>query len=140
MNIVTLSKNFYNCHTNDKEILKKESRPYTVIIVEVEGSTFAIPFRSHISHKYAYWTDKDNQCGLDFTKSVVIVPSRDIDKTGVQIRQNEYNAIKGQEYEITKKFKSFLNTYRKAYKRQDIKRNRQLIENSALQYFIALII
>lgn len=140
MNIVTLSKNFYNCHTNDKEILKKESRPYTVIIVEVEGLTFAIPFRSHISHKYAYWTDKDNQCGLDFTKSVVIVPSRDIDKTGVQIRQNEYNAIKGQEYEITKKFKSFLNTYRKAYKRQYIKRNRQLIENSALQYFIALII
>ena len=136
MLIITLSQSFFARHLCHTEILKKETRPYFSVVIQINGLHFAIPFRSHISHKYAYWTDKKNLCGLDFTKAVLIEFPGDIDKTGVQIRQNEFNAIKGKEYHITKKFISFLNTYKKAMARQDVERNRRLIANSAIQYFI----
>ena len=140
MQIVRLSENFYSTYSNCDEILKKENRPYMLVIVTVNENTFAIPFRSHIKHKYAYWTDKPNHCGLDFTKAVIVSSDDDISQRGVQIRQNEFNAIKGREYDITKKFASFLNTYKKAYLRLDVERNRLFIEKSALKYFIDQII
>lgn len=136
MDIVTLSKLFYSKYASCNEILMKENRPYMLMLIKINNTTFAIPFRSNIKHKFVYWTDKNNNCGLDFTKAVVITSLDDIDKTNVQIRQNEFNAIKGDMYKIEKKFISFLNTYKKAYHRQDIQRNKILILNSALQYFI----
>ena len=136
MKIIQLAESFYRAHQQHTEILQKGNRPYVMVVVSVRGTSFAIPFRSHIRHPYALWTDRPNGCGLDFTKSVVIDPATDVAAVGVQIRQNEYEAIKGREAFITKKFVSFLRTYRKAYQKQEIPRNRMLIQNSALQYFI----
>ena len=136
MHIVKLSQNFYNRHKQDIEILQKANRPYMMVLVAVGQKTFAIPFRSHIHHKYALWTDKKNRCGLDFTKAVLITSPDDIASSGIQIRQNEFNAIKGKEHHIQKRFETFLNTYKKAYHNQNISRNKILIQDSALQYFI----
>ena len=136
MKIVTLSQNFYKRYSSCKEILKKENRPYLMVLITVENQTFAIPFRSHIRHKYVYWTDENNLCGLDFTKAVLLSSEDDIASKNVQIRQHEFDVIKGQEYIITKKFTTFLRTYKKAYARMDVERNRILVQNSALQYFL----
>ena len=136
MDIIQLSEVFYEKYSSCPEILKKENRPYLAIILKIESITFAIPFRSHIKHKYAFWTDKENGCGLDFTKAVVISSYEEIGKTNVQIRQNEFNVIKKKDYEITKKFKTFLTMYKKALYRLDVNRNRILINNSSLQYFL----
>ena len=136
MNLVTLSHSFYSAHSQHTEILKKINRPYFMMLLTVESKTFAIPFRSHIRHPYVYWTDKENLCGLDFTKAVLIRSIDDIQNQNVQIRQNEFNAIKGKEHHIVKRFSTFLRTYKKAYHNQTIPRNKLLIQNSALQYFI----
>ena len=136
MDIVNLSNKFFETHSDCPEILKKGSRPYMLVLIKIDDITFAIPFRSNIKHKYVYWTDKQNNCGLDFTKSVVISSDDDIACHNVQIRQNEFNAVKGREYFITQKFSTFLSTYKKAYKNLNIERNKTLINNSALQYFI----
>ena len=136
MKLVRLSKKFYDDYSSCKEILKKSNRPYLMMIISINSVDYAIPFRSNISHKYAYWTDKPNHCGLDFTKAVVILKSEYIGTYKVQLRQNEFNAIKGKEYEIAKKFSSFIKLYKKSALRLDVERNKSLIEKSALQYFL----
>ena len=140
MDIITLSTDFYMRFSDCKEILQKGNRPYLMVLISIDDVTFAVPFRSHIRHNFAYWTDKENRCGLDFTKAVVILSENDISAHNVQIRQNEFNAIKGKEYFITQKFTTFIRQYKKAYSRTDIERNKMLIDISALQYFAELFI
>ena len=111
MDIITLSTDFYIRFSDCKEILQKGNRPYLMVLISVDDITFAVPFRSHIRHNFAYWTDKENRCGLDFTKAVVILSENDIAAHNVQIRQNEFNALKGKEYFITQKFATFIRHY-----------------------------
>lgn len=49
--------------------------------------TVAIPFRHHIAHKYAFRTYGD--CGLDYTKAVVIADERYIDAGRAQIEHRD---------------------------------------------------
>ena len=41
-----------------------------MVCVQIGGVLFAVPMRSHIKHKYALWADKENHCGVDFSKAV----------------------------------------------------------------------
>lgn len=51
---------------------------------------FVAPLRSHIRHHFAFITDEENGCGVDFSKVVVIKRAWYIDETQTpQIRQNE---------------------------------------------------
>lgn len=72
--IVFLTNSFYQDHPNPpfKEMEQKQNRPYIVFLVEIEGHTWAIPFRSHIRHGYAFFTDAENKCGIDYSKAVVV--------------------------------------------------------------------
>ena len=70
MEFYLLTKKFYEKYSNCKEILKKENRPYTICIIEINKLTFAIPIRHNINHKYSIKTF--NNQGLDFTKAVII--------------------------------------------------------------------
>ena len=49
MEFCFLSKEFYEKYKKCKEILVKQDRPYTVLIIETVNKKFAIPFRSHIN-------------------------------------------------------------------------------------------
>ena len=60
------------------ELMLKPGRPYTCLAIEVfEDFTICIPFRSHISHNYAYLftstkRSKESRSGLDYTKMVLV--------------------------------------------------------------------
>ena len=71
MKYIFLTENFYNDYKSCEEIEKKLTRPYIQVCIEVDGKVFAIPLRSHIKHPNVLWTDKENQCGLDFSKAVL---------------------------------------------------------------------
>jgi EamA domain-containing membrane protein RarD len=52
-----LSAVFYAQFGHCEEILKKEERPYYVLLLELDGLTYAIPLRSHITHSYCFIAD-----------------------------------------------------------------------------------
>ena len=133
MKIITLAEEFYNSHTNCSEILQKKDRPYACLEVDIDGVRFAIPFRHHIHHTYAYMTIDD--AGLDFTKSVIIDEEEYKLSALAIIDSAEFAIVKRDEQKIKYEFRKFLNQYRKALKRQDVPRNARLVQYSALQYF-----
>mgnify|MGYP000979967148 CR=1 FL=1 len=91
MEFYLLTKKFYEKYSNCKEILKKENRPYTICIIEINKLTFAIPIRHNINHKYSIKTF--NNQGLDFTKAVIIIDKAFISEKNVYIEQEEYEEL-----------------------------------------------
>ena len=140
MKLVCLNSNFYNKYLDKEEILKKQNRPYVIFVVNINNIDWAIPFRSNIRHKYAYMTDKTNNNGIDFTKAVVIDINNDIDSQNVQIRQVEFNKIKGKEHVIKKDFQNFLKRFEKAINKPEISEHRKILMFSSLNYFIEEVI
>ncbi len=47
----------------------------------INGVQYAIPLRSNINHPHVFWTDKNNHCGIDFSKAVIITDEKYIDTT-----------------------------------------------------------
>ena len=138
MDFVFLTDQFYKDYPANKypEIEHKPTRPYISICVEIDGVTFAVPMRSHIEHNNAYFTDKKNKCGIDYSKAVVI---KDQDKyIDVQkkphIRQNEFDALRGKEYRIKTGMTKYLKKYKESKTKED-RISKLLIQYSTLQYF-----
>lgn len=136
---IFLTDAFYKAYPNSKykEIEQKTDRPYIRVKVMVNGVLWGIPMRSSINHPHAIWTDKENNCGLDLTKAVVITkPTKYISGVTPHIRDNEFKVIKQlDEYTVSKKLQKYIRDYKKAKKAQNIKRNRDLVSYSTLQYF-----
>lgn len=134
---VFLTDAFYRAYVNFPEIEQKETRPYICIQVIVDGVLWGIPLRSHIKHGYAIWTDKENGCGIDFTKAVVIEnPEQYISPTRPYIRPEEFKVLKTiDSFRVSKKMKQYIKDYKKAKQNQSIPRNKLLVQFSTLQYF-----
>lgn len=133
---VFLTSKFYDTYKNCPQIEQKQDRPYVQFLLKIDELNFALPFRSNIPHEFAFWTDKANRCGIDYSKAVIITEDSYIDDTTrPQIRQNEHVAILGNEHIIKKEFIQYLKTYKKALKKQDVNRNKVICQFSALQYF-----
>ena len=115
-----LSAAFYEKFEQCEEILTNKKRPYYVLLLEIDGLTYAIPLRSHMTHPYCFIADKSDTKykGLDFSKAVIITDSEYIDPEAVTIRQNEYNIYKKREYQIKKQFSSYVARYRKEFRRR----------------------
>lgn len=136
MDFYFLSESFYNDYANCPEIEQKANRPHAQALVRLNGVVFAVPLRSHIKHKYVYWTDKESCCGLDFSKTVVLTKRSYINRENKPyIRPNEFDALRGKEYIIQQKLLQYIKTYNKARARQDIPRNKTMCQYSTLQYF-----
>ena len=112
-----LSEQFYIDFNNSEypEIENKTDRPYMVMLIQIENNTFAIPFRTRISHKHGYRfansSRKTNKStGLDFTKAVIV---NDIKYIGLSARINdsEYNELDINHYIIIKRFKKYISEY-----------------------------
>lgn len=133
---IFLSDEFYRDYGSLPEIAQKSSRPYVQVEVRIDGVTYAVPMRANIHHPYAHFTDRENNCGLDFTKTVVVTRDtyilRGVDP---QIRQKEFDALRGQEYRIKEELRRYIRQYKKAKKRLDVPRNQLLCRYSTLQYF-----
>jgi protein AbiQ len=115
-----LSAMFYEQFSQAEEILTNENRPYYVLLMKLDGLTYAIPLRSHITHSYCFIADTSGgqNKGLDYSKAVVITESKYIDLRPVTIRQNEYNIYKKQKYRIEKQFSSYVARYKKEIRRR----------------------
>ena len=138
LKFVFLTEQFYIDYASCHEIEKKRERPHAQVTLQVGGCLFCIPFRSHIMHEYAYWTDKANHCGLDFSKAVVITdPGKYIDRTNTPfLRPAEYYALKDvSEYEVARRLQYYISQYKKAKTAPEKKRNALLLKYSTLQYF-----
>lgn len=136
-----LSLKFYTDYPKHlfPEIERKQDRPYIMICININNYMFALPLRSHISHHYAYFTDKKNACGVDYTKAVYISNPDYIDKhRKPHIRPDEFNFLRGKEYIIQQGFIKYLEDYIKAQNSLDIIRM-QRFSFSTLHYFESLI-
>ena len=136
MDFIFLSQSFYNAYANCPEIEQKIDRPYVRVCVRIKGVLFAIPLRSHISHPHVLWTDKAAQCGLDFSKAVVLTRREYVDANRKpHIRRGEFDALRGKEFLVEQRMQQYIHEYKKAKRRLDVPRNRMLCQYSTLQYF-----
>ena len=106
---------------------KGETRPYIILLIEIEKNKFAIPIRTNL-HKTrdCYESNPQTNSGLDYTKRFP------------EIEHKEYNYIKFKEREIKMAFTKFVADYKKDVIRH--KKNPKIPENPrfrycALQYF-----
>ena len=98
---IFLTDEFYKAYPSElyPEIEQKQYRPHIQVYVEINGIQYAIPLRSEIHHPHVLWTDKNNRCGVDFSKAVVITDEKYIDMLREpHIRENEFNALRGKDY------------------------------------------
>lgn len=137
LQLVFLTDKFYADHAACSEIEKKETRPYIRIQVIVNGVLWAIPLRSHINHPHVIWTDKENNCGIDFSKAVVVTqPGKYISGTRPHIRPEEFKVLKQiDEYRVAQRMLKYIKEYKKAKLQPQIQRNNDLLKCSTLQYF-----
>lgn len=97
--ILKLTPLFYETYLNKSptEILQKETRAYTCLLFQTHYDYFiAIPYRSEISHKYAYHfrnskRSKLHKSGLDYTKIVILDNTEYLDTKDAIIDKDEYN-------------------------------------------------
>lgn len=137
LNIVFLTNKFFSDYDGCDEIRTKEMRPYICIHVIVDGVLWAIPLRSHISHEHVIWTDKENGCGIDFSKAVAISkPDEYISSKKPYIRPNEFAVLKRiNKHTVIQKMQQYMKSYKDAKAHPEIPRNKMLLEYSTLQYF-----
>lgn len=75
-----LSDSFYNTYdpSSCPEILQKSNRAYNIAVFNShKGYYVCVPFRSNITHKYAYRFKKSkrskyNKSGVDYKKMIII--------------------------------------------------------------------
>lgn len=96
--IKKLTKSFYDIHNGDEDIIRKTQRAFNVLLVDVKDYYICIPFRSHISHEYAYKfkdseRSKTNDSGLDYTKICIINDSNYIDNSITTVDNDEYKEM-----------------------------------------------
>lgn len=132
-----LTNDFYNDYSGCPEIEQKINRPHIMVTTVIDGVVFAIPLRSHISHPHVLWTDKANNCGVDFSKAVVIEkPNEYLDASrSPYIRPKEFKVLKGKEHQIEEGMRRYMAKYKKAKAKPNIPRNVKLLRCSTLQYF-----
>ena len=104
----------------------------------INGLTYAIPFRSHITHNYSFLTDIPNKCGIDYTKAIIITKKSyivdNINGVPIKIRPNERRALFGKKHEIVKALKKYINEYKRAVK-NNAHHKVYIFRMSTLQYF-----
>ncbi len=112
-----LSMDFYTDYNSVKypEIEFKPSRPYVVMVVEIDGNRFALPLRTNIRHNFCYkfkntGRDTDSSTGIDFSKAVVVNDQKYIGEP-TTIDNKEYVELMNKFYFVIKKFRQYLEGY-----------------------------
>lgn len=96
--IVQLTTDFYNDYPQSQypEILRKQDRPYSCIVIEVEKYILCVPFRTEMNHKIGYHfktsiRSKNSRSGLDFSK--IIVLKNQVYLKNAVVDKDEYNEL-----------------------------------------------
>lgn len=120
IDICQLTYKFYSAYPHEKypEILMKEARPYTCLLIETKYDYFiCIPFRSSILHNDAYFfkntqRSKRTRSGLDYKKIVIIKDTSYIssDKQ-VVVDNDEYTLVMKNIKKIAAEADSYISKY-----------------------------
>lgn len=136
-----LTKEFYLHYdeANFPEILHKEDRPYFVFVIKIKNNTFAVPFRTNISHNQSYKFKNSNKAtkshtGLDFSKSVIVNEDKYIG-TLTKIDSKEYVELENRVEFIIKKFTVYIKNYIKYVKANNTTMLNIKYQYSSLKYF-----
>lgn len=97
------------------EIENKESRPYMVVLMKIENNTFAVPFRTNVSHNNCYkfktsTRPSDSVTGIDYTKAVIVNDRKYIGSIA-RINDKEYIELNNNYFFIIKQFKKYVDDY-----------------------------
>lgn len=132
-----LTAEFYQDYADCPEIEHKQGRPYAVALVHYNGLDFAIPFRSHIKHKYAFFTTPEKDKGLDYTKAVPLVKESYIDKKRIpqMISKEERAALFNKAEQVESELMQYIEAYKQALGKQHLMTYRIFCKYSCLQYF-----
>lgn len=144
-----LSSLFYTTYprTEYPEILEKEDRPYNCVLVnfpELNSISMCIPYRSNISHKYAYHfrnsrRSRNMRSGLDYTKIIIISNLNFIDSAEGVIDTDEYRETVEYYSSIKEEAIKFVNDYIDYYKNKEARISGQEFRRrygfSPLKYF-----
>ena len=96
--ILNLTKDFYLSYPSPPytELISKEQRPYNCLLIQSHYDYFiCIPYRSSISHKYAFKfhnsaRSKRTRSGLDYTKIIIVKNTRFLSDEDAIIDSDEY--------------------------------------------------
>lgn len=117
--ILKLTDTFFKAYPNPPyiEILKKKQRAYNCLLFETHYNYFiCIPFRSEISHAYAYHfrkskRSKKHKSGLDYSKIVVIKKMEYIGNRDALIDDDEFKETMSQLERIKREALEFVEDY-----------------------------
>lgn len=126
--ILHLTDKFYQKYPSDEynEILIKNERPYNCLLLQSSyGYFICIPYRTEISHKYAYkFTSSErsrrHKSGLDYTKIVIISENEYVDDHSALIDSDEYKETMTHIKRITREANKFVEDYIKHCKGEQI--------------------
>jgi protein AbiQ len=132
MQLKKLDQSFYTDNTHLTEVLDNfngnwqngKIRGYGVVIINLNGLTFAIPLRSNIKHHAAYITVKSSiqgvkGKGLDYSKAVLISQASYVSNSLFKISPGEHKKLKNKEVFITNRFEKYVEHYIKAVQASD---------------------
>lgn len=138
MEYTFLSAKFYNEHPQEDfpQMEQKDNRPYAHIYIKAYEQLFAIPLRSNIDHPHAFFTNKKEHCGVDYSKAVIITDKDyiNIDEK-VFIRPDEYKKLQGKDYKIKIQFERYIELYKQAKIDDTVPHRDKILEFSTLQYY-----
>ena len=142
-----LSTTFYNNYSHKfyPEILLKENRPYLLLLLEIDGIKYGIPFRSNIKHRFCYKFKNSQRnssfgTGLDFSKSIVILDDSFLGNKAT-IDALELAELKSKYVFIKTKFCNYIRSFKRYLKGKIIDPTLvSLYGRSTLNYFKEVII
>jgi len=136
MQLKFLTEQYYIDYAQYSEMEQKPTRPYAIVLVRAMGYDFAVPFRSNIKHAYAFWTDRENHCGLDYSKAMIVDVGRHVrlDSRPV-IRKIEFKALVGKDTDVVNGLCRYIQIYKDAVARPDHPRSKMVLQCSTLKYF-----
>jgi len=121
------------------EIENKKNRPYYVMILDINGNKFALPFRTNIRHDFCYKFSSSGRptesiTGIDFTKAVIVNDPEYIGEPA-RIDDTEYNILLIDRHIVNKDFRAYLNGYIRFVKNNRSVRNFPQYRYTSLKYF-----
>ena len=120
VDICQLSQAFFAAYPPTKypEILIKDSRPYTCLMIEThEDYLICIPFRSSIQHNEAFFfsntqRSQKTHSGLDYKKTIIVKDTSYIDSNkSIVVDNDEYTAMMTNIEKIVNDIHSYISKY-----------------------------
>lgn len=115
MRFVLLNYNYLTDHPT-KEAMDKD-RPHAIVLIEINGLRFAIPLRTHLTHKQGFKTI--GSAGLDYSKALLIFDDKDISRDIKLKSADEFKRINEHEDKIVADFTKYVARYIAARQKGD---------------------